>query len=160
MFARKSTSQLICSIFRSQCLRASQHHTSLSQWLQICCYTLSFNLRHKSQNPFPWAWRWISTSVVSNFTIWRCWSSTSVWGVPALGKWGGLGKGELPASYPQDISVNCIYVLGKRGGYLYELYLQRKREDICCGICPKPHFLHSPEGSPDLTRVVSIVYRT
>ena len=33
-----------------------------------------------------------------------------------LRKWGGLGKGELPASYPQDISVNCIYVLGKRGG--------------------------------------------
>ena len=52
MFARKSTSQLFCSIFRSQCLLSTPHHTSLSQWLQIRCYFLSLKLRHKSQNPF------------------------------------------------------------------------------------------------------------
>ena len=59
MFTRKSTSQLFCSIFRWQCLRLCQHHTSLSQWLQIRCYFLSHKLRHKSQNPFLLSFQYI-----------------------------------------------------------------------------------------------------
>ena len=73
---------------------------------------------------------------------------------------GGWGKESfLPAILRTSLSTVFTY-LGKQGDTCmnYELYLQRKREDICCGICPKPHFLHSPEGSPDLTRVASIVY--
>ena len=59
MFTRKSTSQFFCSIFRWQCLRLCQHHTSLSQWLQIRCYFLSHKLRHKSQNPFLLSFQYI-----------------------------------------------------------------------------------------------------
>ena len=33
----------------------STSHTPLTIWLQIRCYFLSLNLRHKSQTPFPWA---------------------------------------------------------------------------------------------------------
>ena len=80
---------------------------------------------------------------------------------------GGWGKESfLPAILRTSLSTVFTY-LGKQGDTcmnywrtILELYLQWKREDICCGICPKPHFLHSPEGSPDLTRVAGIVYRT
>ena len=131
--------------------------------------SLSLSIWDTEVKPFPPELpilrRWISTSVVSKFTIWRCWSSTSVWGVPALGKWGGLGKGELPASYPQDISVNCIYVLGKTGGYLYELWtiLATKTGGYLLRHLSQTAFPAFPRGltrSHQSCRYCILVYRT
>ena len=166
MFTRKSTSQLFCSIFRWQCLRLCQHHTSLSQWLQIRCYFLSHKLRHKSQNPFLLSFQYIGGGYQAHnmkvLELNKCLRRTC----PQKMR----GAGERRASCQLSSGHLCRLYLRtweNRGIPVWtidELYLnytsQWKREDICCGICPKPHFLHSPEGSPDLTRVAGIVYRT